>query len=120
MGRYHNRIIIGVVYSAIVAPAAGQVAFSFGVTINVMISLTTSIFVLAYVIGPLFLGPMSEICGQSRVLQLSGLWCLIRNLACGFARIESQLLAFLFLAGLGASASMQIGRSVVGDCWRPE
>ncbi|OJA14161.1 hypothetical protein AZE42_08932 [Rhizopogon vesiculosus] len=110
---------IGVVSSAIVAPAAGQVASSFGVTTNVIVSLTTSIFVLAYGGDRAFIPrPTSEIYGRSRVLQLSGLWCLARNLACGFARIESQFLALLFLADLGASASMQIDGSVVDDCWR--
>ncbi|OAX33812.1 hypothetical protein K503DRAFT_775195, partial [Rhizopogon vinicolor AM-OR11-026] len=63
--------------SAIAAPAAGQVASSFGVTINVIVSLTTSIFVLVYGGDRAFIPmPMSESYGRSRVLQLSGVWYL--------------------------------------------
>ncbi|OAX35714.1 MFS general substrate transporter [Rhizopogon vinicolor AM-OR11-026] len=103
-----------------IAPATDQVASTFGIKSHVMIALITSIFVLAYVFGPLFLGPMSEIYGRSRVLQLANLWFLVWNLSCGFARTESQLLAFRFLAGLGGSAPMSIGGGVLGDCWRPD
>jgi MFS family permease len=77
-----------------VAPAANQLAAEFGIHSSVIIAFTTSIFVLAYgesifvqrfgsvpdleriAVGPLFLGPMSEIYGRSRVLQLANLWYL--------------------------------------------
>ncbi|KAG2150965.1 MFS polyamine transporter [Suillus clintonianus] len=111
---------ISLVSSSMVAPASGQVASTFRLTSDVIIALTTSIFVLAYAVGPLFWGPMSEIYGRSRVLRLANLWYLVWNLACGFAQTEYQLLAFRFLAGLGASASLPIGGGVLGDCWRPE
>ncbi|EGN92983.1 hypothetical protein SERLA73DRAFT_190368 [Serpula lacrymans var. lacrymans S7.3] len=103
-----------------VAPASSQLAASFGITNAVMIALTTSIFVLAYAIGPLILGPLSEIYGRSRVLQLANMWYLAWNLGCGFAQNESQLVAFRFLAGLGGSAPLSIGGGVLGDCWRAE
>ena len=75
-----------------VAPAADQLAAQFGIHSTVVIGFTTSIFVLAYgesalverfgsvsdlervAIGPLLLGPLSEIYGRSRVLQLANLW----------------------------------------------
>ncbi|KAF8553172.1 MFS general substrate transporter [Imleria badia] len=103
-----------------VAPATNQLAAQFGIHSSVVIAFTTSIFVLAYAIGPLFLGPLSEVYGRSRVLQLSNLWYLAWNLACGFAQNESQLLAFRFLAGLGGSAPLAIGGGLLGDCWRTE
>ena len=77
-----------------IAPATNQVAAQFGIHSTVLIALTTSIFVLAFgeltfvqhfgsvsdlewvAIGPLFLGPLSEIYGRSRVLQLANLWYL--------------------------------------------
>ncbi|KAJ8585549.1 MFS general substrate transporter [Rhizopogon salebrosus TDB-379] len=103
-----------------VAPASAQVASDFGIHNDVLIALTTSIFVLGYALGPLFLGPLSEIYGRSRVLQLSNLWYLVWNLACGFAQTESQLIGFRLLAGIGGSAPMSIGGGVLGDCWRPD
>jgi multidrug resistance protein len=108
------------VSSCMIAPATGQVASSFGTDNDVILALTTSIFVLAYAMGPLFLGPLSEIYGRSRVLQLANLWYLVWNFVCGFAQSESQLIAFRFLAGLGGSAPLAIGGGFLGDCWRPD
>ena len=86
--------------------------------------------------GPLFLGPLSEIHGRSRVLQVANMWyfgmyrlmlvitlglftysnhlfdpCLFYaawNLGCGFAQNKGQLIAFRFLAGLGGSAPLSV------------
>ncbi|KAI0084550.1 MFS polyamine transporter [Irpex rosettiformis] len=111
---------ISPVSSSMVAPATNQLAQQFGITNDVIIALTTSIFVLAYAFGPLFLGPLSEIYGRSRVLQLANMWYLAWNLGCGFAQNEGQLLAFRLMAGFGGSAPLSIGGGVLGDCWNPE
>ncbi|PCH40176.1 MFS polyamine transporter [Wolfiporia cocos MD-104 SS10] len=111
---------ISPVSSSMIAPASDQLAEQFGITNSAVIALLTSIFILAYALGPLFLGPLSEIFGRSRVLQLANLWYLAWNLGCGFAQNEGQLIAFRFLAGLGGSAPLSIGGGVLGDCWRPE
>ncbi|KAF9235761.1 MFS polyamine transporter [Melanogaster broomeanus] len=111
---------ISPVSSSMVAPATAQLAAGFGLTNSVVMAMSTSIFILAFAFGPLFFGPMSEIYGRSRVLQLANLWYLVWNLGCGFAQNETQLLAFRFLAGLGGSAPLAIGGGVLGDCWKPE
>ncbi|PSR80262.1 hypothetical protein PHLCEN_2v6783, partial [Hermanssonia centrifuga] len=56
-----------------IAPASDALAAQFGITSSVLIALTTSIFVLAYAFGPLFLGLLSEIYGRSRVFQAANL-----------------------------------------------
>ncbi|TFK47476.1 MFS general substrate transporter [Heliocybe sulcata] len=108
---------ISPVSSSMIAPATTQVASQFGITSQVIEAMTTSIFVLAYAIGPLFLGPLSEIYGRSRVLQLANMWYLVWNLVCGFAQSTGQLIAFRFLAGIGGSAPLSIGGGVLGDLW---
>lgn len=84
--------------SAMIAPAASQSAQEFGITNSTVSALQVSVFVLAYgacvyisgrspvpdeglgvALGPLFLGPISEIYGRSRVLQLSNLFFLCRH-----------------------------------------
>ena len=59
-----------------VAPAADQIAEQFHITSSAIIAMTISVFILAYAVGPLFLGPMSEIYGRSRVLQGANLFYL--------------------------------------------
>lgn len=92
-----------------IAPALTSISSDLNITNEVEAQLTLSIFVLAYAIGPLFLGPLSEIYGRVIVLQLSNLFYLAWNLGCGFAQTSGQLMAFRFLSGLGGSAPLAIG-----------
>lgn len=103
-----------------VAPAIGAIAKDFGITNEIERALVLSIFVLAYAIGPLLLGPLSEIYGRIPVLQLSNLFYLVWNIGCGFAQTKGQLLAFRFLSGLGGSAPLALGGGILSDCWKPE
>ncbi|KAJ7738406.1 MFS polyamine transporter [Mycena metata] len=112
--------LISPISSSMIAPASTEVARQFGITSDVTIGLITSIFVLAYAFGPLFLGPLSEIFGRNRVIQGANLWYLVWNLVCGFAQNTGELLAFRFLAGLGGSAPLAIGGGVLGDIWSAE
>lgn len=79
-----------------------------------------SAFILAFAIGPLFLGPLSEIFGRRIVLQLSNGFYAIFNLACGFSQNIPQIVVFRFLSGLGGSAPLGIGGGVLGDIWLPQ
>lgn len=111
---------ISPVSSSMVAPATKQIAGDFGVTNSAVIAMMTSIFVLGYAFGPLLLGPLSEIYGRSHVIQISNLFYLTWNIACGFAQNKGQFIAFRLLAGLGGSAPLSIGGGVLGDVWDAE
>jgi multidrug resistance protein len=103
-----------------VAPALGAIAREFNITNEVEQSLTLSIFVLAYAIGPLFLGPLSEMYGRVIVLQASNLLYLFFNLGCGLAQTKGQMIAFRFLSGLGGSAPLALGGGVLSDLFTAE
>ncbi|KAF8994689.1 MFS polyamine transporter [Cyathus striatus] len=111
---------ISPVSSSMIAPASAQLASDFGITSHTITAMTVSVFVLGYAVGPLILGPLSEIYGRSRVLQMANLFYLAWNTGCGFAQNKSQLIAFRFLSGLGGSAPLSIGGGVLGDTWHPE
>ncbi|KAK9357656.1 major facilitator superfamily domain-containing protein [Lipomyces starkeyi] len=111
---------ISPVSSSMVAPALATMASELHITTDVESQLVLSIFVLAYAIGPLFLGPMSEIYGRIPALQLANLFYLVFNLACSFAQNKEQLLVFRFFSGIGGSAPLVIGGGVLGDTWRAD
>ncbi|KAJ3711263.1 MFS polyamine transporter [Lentinula guzmanii] len=108
------------VASAMIAPGSQQVADEFGITSNVVLDMITSIFVLGFAIGPLLMGPLSEIYGRSRVVQLGNAFFLVWNFACGFAQNQTQIIIFRFFAGIGGSAPLTIGGAVIGDTFHPE
>ncbi|MCJ1416310.1 hypothetical protein MMC32_002645 [Xylographa parallela] len=108
---------ISPVSSSMVAPAIQSISAEFLITNEVEQQLVLSVFVLAYAVGPLFLGPLSEIYGRVPVLQLANLVYLIFNTACGFSKTSGQMIAFRFLAGLGGSAPLALGGGVLSDAW---
>ena len=103
-----------------VAPAIATISKDFNITNSIEQQLVFSVFVLAYAVGPLFLGPLSEIWGRVPVLQLANLFYLVFNTAAGFSQNKGEMIAFRFLSGLGGSAPLAIGGGVLGDCWRAE
>ena len=106
--------------SSMIAPALGQIAQDFKIENKIESQIVLSIFVLAYAIGPMFLGPLSELYGRVIVLQSANVVFLAFNTACGFAQSETQILIFRFLSGIGGSAPLAIGGGVLGDLFKPE
>lgn len=112
--------LISPISSSLVAPALGKIADELDITQDFEKNLTLSIFILAYAVGPLVWGPLSELYGRVIVLQLVNLIYLFFNLGCGLARTKNQLIAFRFLAGLGGSAPLAIGGGVLSDLFTAE
>ncbi|KIJ49837.1 hypothetical protein M422DRAFT_115393, partial [Sphaerobolus stellatus SS14] len=90
---------ISPISSSMMAPAVPEISCQFDVTNTVVQSMLVSIFVLSYAFGPLLLGPLSEVFGRARVLQLANLFFLVFNIACGVSQNSAQFLAFRLLAG---------------------
>ncbi|KAK3711246.1 hypothetical protein LTR37_009840 [Vermiconidia calcicola] len=111
---------ISPVASAMVAPALPQMAQDLGVNSEVESQMMLSIFLLAYAVGPLFLGPLSEVYGRVPVLQLANLIFLVFNLACGFTQNGAAMIACRFFAGIGGSAPLAIGGGILADCFHAE
>ncbi|KAJ3210768.1 hypothetical protein HDU82_007390 [Entophlyctis luteolus] len=111
---------ISQIASSMVAPALPYIGKDLGFDQEVLVmEMILSIFVLAYAVGPLVLGPLSEVFGRYKIIQLSMWTFIIFNTACALAKTKEQLLAFRFFAGLGGSAPFALGGSVVSDCFRP-
>ncbi|EFY95618.1 MFS transporter [Metarhizium robertsii] len=113
-------VFISPISSAMIAPALEDLGRSLDMKGNVEVYLSLAIFILAYAVGPIFFGPASELYGRVRILQITNLWYLVWNLACGFANTKAELFIFRFLAGIGGSAPLAVGGGAVSDMWKPE
>ncbi|KAF8512601.1 multidrug resistance protein 4 [Hysterangium stoloniferum] len=105
--------------STMMAPALPSIAIHYNITHPSVLALTLSIYLLSLAVGPLFLGPMSEIYGRAWVLHLSNLFFLAMTIGCAFAPNTNSLIAFRFLAGLGGGAPLSIGGACIGDLFAP-
>ncbi|KAH8681311.1 major facilitator superfamily domain-containing protein [Xylariales sp. PMI_506] len=106
--------------SSMVAPSLKIIGDELGIQNSTEQAVVMSIFVLAYALGPLAWGPLSEVYGRTIILQGTNLIFLLFNLACGLARTKGQLIAFRFLSGFGGSAPLAIGGGVLSDLITPE
>lgn len=94
--------------STIVAPAADVIGEEFHTTSSVLRPMALSLFLLMYCLGPVFVGPLSELHGRWPVIQTGSMIYLAFNTAAGFSRNMTQLLVFRLLSGAGGSASLAV------------
>jgi hypothetical protein len=108
---------ISPVSSSMVAPALPSLSRDIGIHSAFESAMVLSIFVLAYAVGPLFFGPLSEVYGRVRVVQSTNILYFAFNLGCGFAKTSTQMLVFRFFAGFGGSAMLALGGGILADCF---
>ena len=95
------------------APGLPNLALKYGITSSTVLAMTLSIFLLSFAIGPLFLGPLSEMYGRvwvcptlfstisldsRQVLHIGNLIFLCLNLGCALAPNTGSFIAFRFLS----------------------
>lgn len=101
--------------STMVAPALETIADDFDIKSNFLQVFVMAIFLLGFAIGPFIIGPLSEVFGRVKVLQLCNLWFLVFNGLCGFAKNKDQMLAFRFLSGMGGSAPQAVSTTCLSN-----
>lgn len=99
------------------APALDSIGNSLHIPSGVQLQLVLSIFVLAYSFGPFVLSPTSEIWGRVRIIQIGNMTFIFFNTLCGFARTDTELTAFRFLAGFGGSATLGVSDNLIDSRW---
>lgn len=80
-------------------------------------SFMVTIYVLGFAIGPLFLGPLSEVYGRYPVVVLSTWTFNAWLLGSALAPTMPSLVVMRLLAGIGGSAVMTIAPAIVADLY---
>lgn len=106
--------------SSILSPGISSLMVEFGETEQIVGSMTVSIYLLGYVIGPMFLAPLSEIYGRRPVLTAANLFFCCWQIGCALAPDISTLIVFRFFSGVGGAGCLTLGGAVIGDLFRPE
>ncbi|PQE28963.1 major facilitator superfamily transporter protein [Rutstroemia sp. NJR-2017a BBW] len=106
--------------SSMFAPGVTFADEEFGNESLILSSLTVSIFVLGYVIGPLILAPLSEIYGRRYVLTGANIVFCLWQIGCALAPSLESLIGFRFLAGIGGSGCLTIGGGVIADLFHAD
>jgi MFS family permease len=101
--------------STVIAPAVPEVMATFQSTNETLGAFVTSVYILGYAFGPLFIAPLSELYGRSIVYNVCNFMFLIFSIACALANNMSALIVFRLLAGIAASSPMTLGPGTIAD-----
>ncbi|MCO5589964.1 hypothetical protein L7F22_043933 [Adiantum nelumboides] len=80
-------------------------------------TLTISLWVAGYCLGPLIFGPMSERLGRKPVFVLSIFCYTIWNIACALSKNTASILVFRFLGGVFGAAPLTNSGGCIADVW---
>lgn len=97
------------------APGARELAQEFEITNSTVESMTVSLYVLGFALGPLVLAPLSELYGRLVIYHFYNVVYLAFTAGCAFSTNVSMFLVFRFICGCAASGPMSIGGGTVAD-----
>lgn len=103
--------------ASITSPASADIAKDLGIDSKTIQALVTSIHLLAWAIGPLFITPLSENdkLGRRRVLNFTCWLTFVFNLSCAFANTPTQILILRFFSGLFSATPLNVSPAVISD-----
>jgi len=103
--------------SSIATGASSQTADRFGITDQTQLVLPTSIYLVGYVLGPLFFSPLSETYGRKIIMILTFALYTAFALGCALAPSWAGLIVMRLLVGVGASTPISIIGGIYSDIW---
>ncbi|KIV99879.1 hypothetical protein, variant 1 [Verruconis gallopava] len=103
--------------SSMVAPAISQTMKDFDVANQVIGSFSVTIWLLGFTLGPLFLGPLSEMFGRYPVMVGASWFMVAWLLGAALAPSMASLIVMRLFAGIGGSAAMTIAPAVCADMY---
>ncbi|KAK4072685.1 uncharacterized protein Triagg1_5730 [Trichoderma aggressivum f. europaeum] len=106
--------------SSIMTPGLPELVEKYNIKSDTVLALTLTIYLLAWALGPLAFAPLSEMYGRWWVINISSVIFTAFSIGCIFAKSTGQLIAFRFLAGIGASTPISIAGAVIADLYIPE
>ncbi|KAK4495199.1 hypothetical protein PRZ48_013526 [Zasmidium cellare] len=101
------------------APGAALLAEEFGITSSTLVSLTVSIYLAGFAVGPMLIAPLSELYGRLIIYHTSSVFYIGFIIGCALSRGTGMFLAFRFLAGCAASGPTAVGGGTVADVVPP-
>lgn len=101
--------------STMFAPGAGQLAEEFGITSSTVATFTVSIYVLGFMVGPLFLAPLSELYGRLVIYHACNLVYIAFTVGCALSTNTAMFLVFRFIAGCACAGPLTIGGGTIAD-----
>ena len=103
--------------SALPSNAITYIASDFHVSNQAQLVLPISLFLVGYVLGPVFFGPLSETYGRKIIMISSFVAFTIFTMACAVAPNWPALLVFRLICGINASSAIAVVGGLYADVY---
>ncbi|KAI0538039.1 major facilitator superfamily domain-containing protein [Xylaria digitata] len=103
---------------SILSPAIATLDKEFNNNNAIVGSMTVSIYLLGYVVGPVIIAPLSEMYGRKPVLTIANVFFCVWQIGCTLASNIETLIISRFFSGVGGAITL--GGVIVGDLFRPD
>lgn len=114
-----SRLLIHTEYrnlaSTIIAPGVMGLVVDFKVTSITLATLSVSLYLLGFALGPLVISPSSEIHGRLVVYHVCNLVFTAFAMGCALSQNITQFLICRFISGFAGSAPLAIGGGTIAD-----
>ncbi len=101
------------------APGAASLAKEFHITSSTVTTLTVSIYLCGFAIGPMFIAPLSELYGRLSIYHICNVIYIGFIIGCALSTNTAMFLVFRFLAGCASSGPLTVGGGTVADVVPP-
>jgi multidrug resistance protein len=101
--------------SSMFAPGVPKLMEDFHSSNKQLATFVVSVFVLGMGIGPMIVGPLSEIYGRLPIYLICNALFVVFTIACGLSTNINMLTGFRFLAGFAGSAPICVGGGTIAD-----
>ncbi|KAI1312690.1 putative MFS multidrug transporter [Xylaria venustula] len=101
--------------ATIVAPGVSSLVEEFHIQSETVATLTVTIYLLGFALGPLFIAAFSEMYGRLVVYHTSNLVFIAFVVGCALSRNTSEYLVFRLISGFAGAAPLTIGGGTIAD-----
>ena len=101
------------------APGAASLAKKFHITSSTIVSLTVSIYLCGFAVGPMFIAPLSELYGRLVIYHTCNVFYIGFIIGCALSKSTGMFLGFRLLAGIASSGPLTVGGGTVADVVPP-
>src|SRR3978361_3429 len=101
------------------APGAAALAREFHITSSTITSLTVSIYLAGFAVGPMVIAPLSELYGRLVIYHTCNVIYIGFIIGCALSKNTGMFLVFRFLAGCASSGPLTVGGGTVADVVPP-
>lgn len=101
--------------SSMFAPGIPELLVDFDVHSDVLATFVVSIYILGFAVGPLLVGPLSEMKGRSFVYHTCNFLFVVFTVCSALSVNMGMLMVFRFLSGFAGVASTTIGSGTIAD-----